>query len=144
VWAIARRLYVRAAIGLIAWIAIAHQSFQLYSDGTPDLMLLLSATVLLVAMLHLTAGEYGQRWVVYKLQRSIAVADRRRIFEPQQRADFLRQRGTRSQSLQEARPRNQRRASYQSWWKWLLFFVIMSAIFRLFEALVRFIPLPGP
>jgi hypothetical protein len=137
VWAIARRLYMRAAIGLIAWIAIAHQLFQLYSDGTPDLMLLLSATVLLVAMLHLTAGEYGQRWVVYELQRSITAANRRRIFEPQQRADFLRQRGTRNQSLQETRPRKQRGVGHQNWWKWLLFLAVVSAIIRLVDALLR-------
>jgi hypothetical protein len=143
VWAIARRLYVRAAIGLIAWIAIAHQLHQLYGDGTPDLALLLFATILLVGMLHLTAGEYGQRWVVYKLQRSIAVTNRRRIFEPQQRADFLRQQGTRNESLQEIRPRKQRGAGYKNWWKWLLGVAIISAIIRLIDALLRFLPSPG-
>jgi hypothetical protein len=97
-------------------------------------------------MLHVTAGEYGQRWVVYKLQRSIAIANRRRIFEPQERANFLRQHGTRNQSLQETRPRNRRqsRAGLQSWWKWLLFGAIIFAIIRLVDALLRLTPLPAP
>jgi len=109
----------------------------LYSDGTPDLLLLVSATVLLVLMLHLTAGEYGQRWVVYKLQRSIVVANARRIFEPQQRADFLRRRGTRNHSTQETQPREQRGAGNQSWWKWFVFVAVILAIIRLVDALLR-------
>jgi hypothetical protein len=137
VWALSRRLYVWAAIGLLTWIAIPLQTY-----AEPNLLLV--STVLLVPLLHLTAGEYGQRWVVYKLQRTIAAANRRRIFEPQQRADFLRRRGTRNQSLHETRPQKGRRAGFQGLWKWVLFFVIVSAIIRLIDALMRLTPLPAP
>jgi hypothetical protein len=94
-------------------------------------------------MLHITAGEYGQRWVVYKLQRTVATADRRRVFDPKQRADFLRRYGTRSLWLKTDHPRQVRRQSTRSqsigdqpwWWKWLMAFAVITAILRAIEAL---------
>jgi hypothetical protein len=140
VWAIARRLYVRAAIGFIAWLAIAH---QLYAYGEPSL--LLAGTVMLVVMFHLTAGEYGQRWVVYKLQRSIAAANKSRIFDPEQRADYLRRRGTRNPALwtnpsrREARLRTalRPRTHLQSWWKWMLLVGAIMGLIRLVDVFLR-------
>jgi len=132
VWALARRLYVWAAIGLIAWIAIAYQLSPYGGSG-----LLAFGAVFQAMALHVTAGACGQRWIVYHLKRSIAAADRRRIFEPQQRASFLRRHGTGNQSLQPTRPRKKPRAGSQDWWKWLVLVAAISAIIRLVDALLR-------
>src|SRR5262249_30147293 len=100
VWAMARGLYLRALVGFIAWTALIYQIASL-EDG-----LGLLGVVMLVVMLHITAGEYGQRWVVYKLQRTLLAADKRGIFDPVKRAEFLRDRGTRKPAtwLRRLRP----------------------------------------
>jgi hypothetical protein len=95
-WAFVRGLYCRAAIGLVAWIAIAYQIYtypDVLQNHQKDLSFI--SAVVLVILLHVTAGAYGQRWVVYKLRRAIAAANRLQILEPGRRAEFLRQRGTR-------------------------------------------------
>jgi hypothetical protein len=135
-WALVRRLYGRAAVGVIAWIAIVYQVRTFEHD------LGLLAAIMLVGMFHLTAGEYGQRWVVYKLQRSVAAADRHGIFDAKQRSDFLRRHGTRNLRLSRERSRPEtardRRTRSQDgqpwWWKWLLAFAVISAIFRAIDA----------
>jgi len=139
VWAIERRLYVRAAIGFIAWLAIAH---QLYAYGEPSLLFV--GTIMLLVMLHLTAGEYGQRWIVYKLQRSIAAANKRRIIDPRLRADYLRRHGTRNPALwtnpsrREARLRTalRPRTELQRWWKWMLLVGAIIGLIRFVDVLL--------
>ena len=135
-WALARRLYGRAAVGLMAWIAIAYQLHTFVHD------LGFLAAIMLVGMFHIAAGEYGQRWVLYKLQRTVAAADRHRIFDPKQRANFLRRRGTRSIRLWTAHSRPQTRrgrtpspTGLPRWWKWALLVGVMSSILRAIEAL---------
>lgn len=136
-WALARRLYVRAAIGLMAWSAIASHLYAFRHD------LGVVAAVTLVGLLHIAAGEYGQRWVVYKLQRTVAAADRHRIFDPHQRADFLRRHGTRSLALWTGHSRPVTRQSTASrfsgrhpwWWKWLMALAAITAILRVVEVL---------
>src|SRR5262249_25599795 len=101
VWAAARGLYLRSLVGLIAWAAVVYQVASL-EPGLP-----LLGAVMLVIMLHITAGEYGQRWIVYKLQRMVSRADRRRISDPVERAELLHKRGTRNPApwLERWRPR---------------------------------------
>jgi hypothetical protein len=80
----------------VAWIAIAYQIYtypDVLQNHQKDLSFI--SAVVLVILLHVTAGAYGQRWVVYKLRRAIAAANRLQILEPGRRAEFLRQRGTR-------------------------------------------------
>jgi hypothetical protein len=99
-WAFVRGLYCRAAVGLVAWIAIAYQIYaypDVLQNHQKDLGFI--SAVILVLLLHVTAGAYGQRWVVYKLRRAIVAADRLQILEPGQRAEFLRRRGTRDFTL---------------------------------------------
>jgi hypothetical protein len=132
VWALARRLYVWAAIGLIAWLAIAYQLSPYGGSG-----LLAFGAVFQAMALHVTAGACGQRWIVYHLQRSVAAADSRRIFEPHERASFLRRHGTGNQSLQSTRSRKKPRAGSQNYWKWLILLAAVSAIIRLVDALLR-------
>lgn len=133
VWALARRLYVRAAVGLIAWFAIAYQLHTFEQD------LGLLAAIMLVAMLHLTASEYGQRWVVYKLQRTVAAADGHRIFDAKERANFLRRHGTRSLRPKTDHPRQVRTISRSRdglpwWWTWLIAFAVIAAMLRAIAA----------
>jgi hypothetical protein len=131
-WALVRRLYVRAAVGAIAWSALA---YQLY-DFRHDLGLL--ATIMLVTMLHIAAGEYGQRWVVYKLQRTVAAANKRRILQPTERAAFMRLHGTRNGLLWLQRRDPHKVAKRDNdppwWWKWVLVFGVLAALLRAIEA----------
>jgi hypothetical protein len=137
VWAMARGLHLRALVGFIAWAALAYQVAGL-GDG-----LGLLGAVMLVVMLHIAAGEYGQRWIVYKLQRTVSRADNRRIFNPARRADFLRARGTRNPApwLDRWRPSANRperaRAHYRFpvWWRWMLAAGVMMAVARVVGAL---------
>jgi hypothetical protein len=136
VWALARGLYLRALVGLIVWTALVYQVMTL-EQGVG-----LLGIVMLVIMLHITAGEYGQRWIVYKLQRTIAVADRRRIFDPAKRAEFLRIWGTRNPApwLDRWRPagqpstRDRTRNRYPLSWKWMLAAGLIMGIVRLVGA----------
>jgi hypothetical protein len=137
VWAMARGLYLRALVGLIAWTALIYRIASL-EDG-----LGLLGAVMLVVMLHITAGEYGQRWIVYKLQRTISIADRCGIFDPAKRADFLRARGTRSPApwLDLWRPkasrlrRDRAQDRFPVWWRWMLAAGLMMAVARVVGAL---------
>jgi hypothetical protein len=137
VWTAARGLHLRALVGLIAWAAAVYQVASL----EPGLGLL--GSVMLVVMLHITAGEYGQRWIVYKLQRTISLADRRRIFHPIERAELLHKRGTRNPApwLEPWGPgvnepqRDPAHARFSIWWTWMLVAGVMMAIARVFEAL---------
>jgi hypothetical protein len=136
-WAMARGLYLRALVGLIAWTALVYQVASLEHG------LGLLGAVMLVVMLHITAGEYGQRWIAYKLQRTISVADRRRIFDPAKRAGFLRKRGTRSPApwIDRWRPRasqpgrDQAHVRFPMWWRWALAAAVMMAVARVVGAL---------
>lgn len=133
VWALVRRLYGRAAIGFIVWIAIAYQLYT-YEHELGAL-----AAVMLLGLLHLTAGEYGQRWVVYKLQRILAAADGRRIFDAKQRADLLRQHGTRglwptTDHARHVRTASRSRDGLPWWWTWLMAFAVIAAILRAIAA----------
>jgi hypothetical protein len=94
-------------------------------------------------MLHVTAGEYGQRWIVYKLQRTLSLADRHRLFDPGKRAAFLRQRRTRNpapwldrwlpRARQPERDRNHGRLP--RWWRWMLAAGVIMAVARVVGAL---------
>lgn len=136
-WALARRLYVRAAVGLVAWLAVVSH----LPASEPDIGIL--AAIMLVGMLHIAAAEYGLRWAVYKLQRTVAAADRLRILDPGQRAHFLRQHGTRGFAFwpHPSRPdtrggvRSPSRPGLPRWWKWLMAFAVIAAILRAGEVL---------
>ncbi len=137
VWAMARGLYLRALVGLIAWTAVIYQVASL-EDG-----LGLLGAVMLVVMLHITAGEYGQRWVVYKLQRTLSAADKRGIFDPAKRAEFLNEHGTRNPApwLDRWRPkasrpkRDRAHDRFPVWWRWMLAAGVMMAVARAVGAL---------
>jgi hypothetical protein len=137
VWAMARGLYMRALVGVIAWTAMIYQIASL-EDG-----LGLLGAVMLVVMLHITAGEYGQRWVVYKLQRTVSAADKRGIFDPVERAAFLNEHGTRNPApwLDRWRPkasqprRDRAHDRFPVWWRWMLAAGVMMAVARAVGAL---------
>jgi hypothetical protein len=132
-WALRRGLYARAAIGFLAWLAIAYQIYA-YPDVLQDHQedAGFASAVVLVLLLHLTAGAHGQRWLVYKLQRTIASAHRRRIFDPRARSDFLRAHGTRNPApwryrvRQAARPK--RRAPLRLGLEWPRWYVWAAAV----------------
>jgi hypothetical protein len=136
VWAMARGLYLRALVGLIAWTALIYQIASL-EDG-----LGLLGTVMLVVMLHITAGEYGQRWVVYKLRRTLLAADKRGIFDPAKRAEFLSEHGTRNPApwLDRWRPkasqhkRDRAHDRFPVWWRWMLAAGVLMAVARVVGA----------
>jgi hypothetical protein len=144
-WAFVRGLYARAAVGIAAWIAIAYQIYaypEVLENDQTDFGFI--SAVILVLLLHVAAGGYGQRWVVYKLRRSIAAANRLQILEPRQRADFLRRRGTRDPTpwMAGLRQASRRRTSARSqfglapWWKWAALLAATSAIVRIIDLLL--------
>jgi hypothetical protein len=128
---------MRALVGVIAWTAMIYQIASL-EDG-----LGLLGAVMLVVMLHITAGEYGQRWVVYKLQRTVSAADKRGIFDPVERAAFLNEHGTRNPApwLDRWRPkasqprRDRAHDRFPVWWRWMLAAGVMMAVARAVGAL---------
>jgi hypothetical protein len=83
-WAFARGLYVRGIIGILAWGAV----FASISAG------LRLGPVLLVVVLHSTAGRVGQRWVAYKLLRTVDAADRAGLSDVAKRFWYVRRRRT--------------------------------------------------
>ena len=137
IWAMARGLYLRALVGFIAWTALIYQVAHLENG------LGLLGAVMLVVMLHVTAGEYGQRWVVYKLQRTLSRADGRRLFHPAKRAEFLWQGRTRNpvpwldrwlpRARQPERDRTHGRLPLR--WRWMLAAGVIMAIVRVVGAL---------
>jgi hypothetical protein len=132
-WALVRRLYGRAVVGLLAWIAFAYQ--------LPEHQLGSLAAFMFVALLHITAGEYGQRWVLYKLQRTIVAADQGRIFDPERRSEFIRRHGTRSFTLSAKHSRRDMAASARRWsspsnpvLKWLVIAGVIAGLARAIAA----------
>jgi hypothetical protein len=83
-WAFARGLYVRGIIGILAWSAV----FASISAG------LRLGPVLLAVVLHSTAGRVGQRWVAYKLLRTVDAADRAGLSDVAKRFRYIRRRRT--------------------------------------------------
>jgi len=94
-WAFGRGLYLRGVIGVLAWGAILHQIITMGPALFGDMRSHPGALVLVV-FLHGTAGSFGQRWVVYKLLRTIAAADRAGLNDRAERWLYIRQRRTRN------------------------------------------------
>jgi hypothetical protein len=94
-WAFGRGLYLRGIIGALAWIAIPYQmiAFPAALPSVPSDPRFIGAVGLIV-MLHITAGGCGQRWVVYKLLRTIEAADRAGLHDAAARLRYIRQRRT--------------------------------------------------
>jgi hypothetical protein len=94
-WAFGRGLYVRGSIGTLAWIAVACHTLiypAVLANVQPDPGLI--GVIFLVAMFHVTAGVCGQRWVVYKLIRTIEAADRAGVNDPTERLLYIRRKRT--------------------------------------------------
>jgi len=91
-WAFGRGLYVRGLIGTLAWIAVFSQAVSLPGGDVGDPGFI--GAMGLMVMLHLTAGSCGKRWVMYKLLRTIAAADRAGFSDRAERWLYIRQRGT--------------------------------------------------
>jgi hypothetical protein len=83
VWAFARGLYVRSVIGTLAWYAVFNAAGSAHAGGP----------VILALCLHVMAGCWGQRWVVYKLLRTAEAADRAGL-NPAERFRYIRRRRT--------------------------------------------------
>jgi hypothetical protein len=90
-WALARGLYVRGIIGILAWGAVLYH----YTDFRSQSHLLSHpGPLLLAAFLHGVASANGQRWVVYKLLRIVKAADQAGLHDPFERLQFIRRRRT--------------------------------------------------
>jgi hypothetical protein len=118
-WAIARGLYVRGIIGILAWGAV----FASISAG------LRLGPVLLAVILHSMAGRFGQRWVAYKLLRTADAADRAGLSDAAKRFRYVRRRRT-------AEPRILRWTGGR-YGRWLAIIVALT----LFQALMRLLQL---
>ena len=88
-WALGRGLYLRGVIGLLAWGALIH---AVLTRGTAFYDL--AGPAFLTAFLHSVAGTCGQRWVAYKLLRTVAAADRAGLRDPAARMRYIRRWGT--------------------------------------------------
>jgi hypothetical protein len=95
-WAFGRGLHVRGIVGLLPWMAIVFH-FIIYPAvfATPQPEPGFIGAIALVLMLHMTAGDCGQRWVLYKLVRTAEAADRAGLSDPAERLPYIRKRGTR-------------------------------------------------
>jgi hypothetical protein len=123
-----RRYYARAISGFLAWFAVfIHQSWtslDFFIGGVAsfgDLVLLM-----MLLSLHLSAGYNGGLWLVLRFFSTMARADRKSLFKPEQRAAFLLNKGT-----GKVRTGQQDIKNYRTIWWTVIAIGVLSHILKL-------------
>jgi hypothetical protein len=119
--AAARGYYARFAVGLAAWLALlvhgALPSISFFWTGKGNFGHLV--LLLLVIALHINAGYNSGRWLLLRFFSVVRTADRRQMFDPELRAAFLLEKGTRKTNQHQ---KQQGGGSRTSWW-WIVLFL---------------------